>query len=127
MLILIILQPVKKDQMKKIIISLAVFLAFASCKGPGSGPLVRETFTRAEKSQNMEGQNHKATVQTEKINVSVTPCDGCITISDLLLNKQAYAGKVIRIKGNVTKYNPEIMGKNWVHIQDGTESGADLI
>ena len=28
----------------------------------------------------------------------------------------------------MTKYNPSIMGKNWVHIQDGTEfqGGFDL-
>ena len=31
-------------------------------------------------------------------------------------------GKIIRIRGKVVKYNPEIMGRNWIHIQDGTGS-----
>jgi hypothetical protein len=35
--------------------------------------------------------------------------------------KQAVSGKVIKVKGSVTKFNPQIMGKNWVHIQDGSE------
>ena len=55
------------------------------------------------------------------MDLAIEPCEGCITISNLLANKKSFAGKVIKIKGKVTKYNPEIMGKNWVHIQDGTE------
>jgi hypothetical protein len=55
------------------------------------------------------------------MDLAIEPCEGCITISNLLANKKSFAGKVIKVKGKVTKYNPEIMGKNWVHIQDGTE------
>jgi hypothetical protein len=34
----------------------------------------------------------------------------------------------VKITGRVTKYNPSIMGKNWVHLQDGSEfeGGYDL-
>ena len=67
-------------------------------------------------------------VMTEKINVSVEPCSGCVKITDLLANKKSYKGKIIKVTGKVTKYNPQIMGKNWIHIQDGTvfEGGYDL-
>jgi hypothetical protein len=114
--------------MNKLIISFTVLLAFSSCKGPGSGPLVRDSFSKSDEKQNTEDQNNKSKVNIEKMNVVVEPCDGCITISNLLANKKSYAGKVIKVKGKVTKYNPEIMGKNWVHIQDGTEfeGGFDL-
>jgi hypothetical protein len=107
--------------MKKLIISLTVLLSFTCCKGPGSGPLVKESFAKEEKTKKLEGQNHKAQVKTEKMNIVVEPCGDCITIAKLLTNKQLYAGKVIKVKGKVTKFNPEIMGKNWVHIQDGSE------
>jgi hypothetical protein len=30
----------------------------------------------------------------------------------------------VKINGQVTKFSPEIMGKNWMHIQDGTEAGG---
>jgi hypothetical protein len=106
--------------MKKLIISLSVLLFFASCKGPGSGPLVRDSFSKKDK-QALSYQHKNSIVTTKKMDLAIEPCEGCITISNLLANKKSFAGKVIKIKGKVTKYNPEIMGKNWVHIQDGTE------
>jgi hypothetical protein len=59
--------------------------------------------------------------EIKKMDVKVVPCADCIKISDLLENKKSYSGKTIRITGQVTKFNPQIMGKNWVHIQDGSE------
>ena len=107
--------------MKKIIILLAAFLTISSCKGPKSGPLVKESFDKTDKGQFMEGQKSTGPVQTEKVNVTVEPCPDCITIGKLLAGKKSFSGKVVKIRGQVTKFNPEIMGKNWVHIQDGTE------
>ena len=46
--------------------------------------------------------------------------EGGIRIGELFENKQLYAGKKIKIKGEVTKFSMAIMGKNWVHFQDGT-------
>ena len=114
--------------MKKLIISLTVLFSLTYCKGPGSGPLVKESFPKADRNQNMEGQNYKSAVKIEKIDIVVEPCKECITIAKLLENKQSYSGKVIKVKGKVTKFNPAIMGKNWVHIQDGSEfqGGFDL-
>jgi hypothetical protein len=118
--------------MKKLIISLLVLLIIVSCKGRGSGPLVRESFDKSDHSQvqtqAMEGKAHNGQITVEKANVVVEPCEGCITIAKLFENKKSFSGKVIKIKGQVTKYNPAIMGKNWVHIQDGTDfqGGFDL-
>jgi hypothetical protein len=114
--------------MNKIIISLAVLLTISSCKGPGSGPLVKDSFSNTEKSQDMKSQSHGSKVAIEKINVTVQPCKDCIKISDLLENKKSYSGKTIKVTGQVTKYNPGILGKNWIHIQDGSEfqGGFDL-
>jgi hypothetical protein len=107
--------------MKKLIILLTILLVSASCKGPRSGPLVKESFAKEDPIPNVTGQNHKGQVIVEKINVVVEPCPECITIAKLFAGKQSFSGKVIKIKGKVVKFNPEIMGKNWVHIQDGTE------
>ena len=49
-----------------------------------------------------------------------------ITIAELFAKKDTYAGKSIKIKGEVVKYNPQIMGKNWLHIQDGTNSNGSF-
>jgi len=44
------------------------------------------------------------------------------TIKEVLTQKQALAGKTIRIRGMVVKYTPKVMGKNWVHIRDSSSS-----
>ena len=53
--------------------------------------------------------------------ISIKPVSGGISIAELYTNSTAYSGKSVKVKGKVTKVNAEIMGKNWVHIQDGTE------
>ncbi len=45
---------------------------------------------------------------------------GGITIGELYSNKDKYSGKEVAIRGMIVKYNRNIMGKNWAHIQDGT-------
>lgn len=114
--------------MKKILFLTAVTVIFSFCKGSHSGPLVRESFDRNEQSKAMGTEKHQGRVVTSKADVKVEPCADCITISRILSDKNAYAGKVIKVRGQVTKYNAGIMGKNWVHIQDGTEyqDGFDL-
>ena len=64
---------------------------------------------------------YTAKVIVEKENVNVPPAEQGITIAELLGNKQKFAGKTIRIKGKVTKFNSKIMKRNWIHLQDGTE------
>ena len=59
-------------------------------------------------------------------NVKIEPIAGGITIAELYANKAKYAGKKVKIKGSVVKVNDEIMGKNWVHLQDGTKNGDDF-
>jgi hypothetical protein len=53
--------------------------------------------------------------------VSVTTPKGGMTIADLYKNPGNFAGKSVIIRGVVTKFNSQIMNKNWVHIQDGTD------
>ena len=54
-------------------------------------------------------------------NISINPVKGGITISELYKGKANYAGEIVTIRGVVARYNNKVMGKNWVHIQDGTE------
>lgn len=107
--------------MKKLIIFLAAILLIVSCKGPGSGPLVRQTSNNSDMNHKTIADDKKSAVVVKKMDIKIEPGDGCISISSLLSNKKSFSGKVIRVKGQVTKFNPEIMGKNWVHIQDGSE------
>lgn len=42
------------------------------------------------------------------------------TVAALYQNKAALAGKKISVQGKVVKVNNGIMGRNFVHVQDGT-------
>jgi hypothetical protein len=57
----------------------------------------------------------------EKSTVSIDKVEGTVLIGDLFSDPSAYQGKVIQVRGEVTKFNPAIMNRNWAHIQDGTE------
>lgn len=72
------------------------------------------------------GGMQDAKPKIEKQDVKVSPAAGGITIGTLYAKKTDYSGKIVKIKGKVVKFSPDIMGKNWMHIQDGTESMGDF-
>ncbi len=48
--------------------------------------------------------------------------EGGYTVAELYAQKDALKGKTVKLHGKVMKVLKEIMGTNWVHIQDGTGS-----
>ena len=57
--------------------------------------------------------------------ITVKAADGGITISDLLGDKSKFENKSVKVSGQVVKFSLDIMKKNWVHLQDGTESAGE--
>ena len=74
-------------------------------------------------------QVHSGAMTIPKQNVTVEPLDDGYTIEQLYAKKKELMGKVIEVKGKVVKFNPQIMNRNWIHIQDGTgtENDYDLV
>jgi hypothetical protein len=62
----------------------------------------------------------------EKNEVTVEALADGISIAELMENKKKYAGKVVKLKGKVTKYNPGIMNVNWFHVQDGSNFNGEF-
>jgi hypothetical protein len=56
----------------------------------------------------------------KKAGISIAPAAGSVSIAQLYTDREKYSGKVIKIKGQVVKINEQVMGKNWIHIQDGS-------
>ncbi len=48
---------------------------------------------------------------------------GIRTVAELYANRDSLKGQQVQVRGRVIKFSPGIMGKNFVHIQDG--SGQD--
>jgi hypothetical protein len=61
-------------------------------------------------------------VNAEKSDAKVEAVEGTVSIGELFSNPGSYEGKAIKVRGEVTKFNASIMDRNWVHLQDGTES-----
>ena len=53
---------------------------------------------------------------------SVPPAEGenSYTVGQIFANAKKLDGKPVQVRGKVVKINLNIMGKNWIHIQDGT-------
>ncbi len=64
---------------------------------------------------------HTMMPKQDKVDISIDAPEAGISIADLIENKDNYKNQKVIVNGIVTKVNNGIMGKNWVHIQDGTE------
>ena len=52
----------------------------------------------------------------------ISKASGGKTIAEIYAQKTQLAGKKTAVRGKVVKYNSGIMGKNWIHLKDGTGS-----
>jgi len=83
--------------------------------------------TEMQTPGNMSPANHTGKVPDgKKAGISVAPAAGGVSIADLYKNRSNYSGKKVKVKGQVVKINEQVMGKNWIHIQDGTGSTDDF-
>jgi hypothetical protein len=53
------------------------------------------------------------------------PAEGGKTVAEIYAASEQLAGKPVTVRGKVVKFNAEIMGRNWLHIQDGTGAVGD--
>jgi predicted RNA-binding protein len=107
---------------KKILfITGVLFLLSASCRGPLAKPeAAGEQGMGMSQAPAATGAAHMEVAKPGKEDLTIEKAEGGITIAELFENKKEYSGKTVKVKGKVTKVNPEIMGKNWIHLQDGT-------
>lgn len=75
----------------------------------------------AEREKATMPSNHSGkTKSTQSSSVTLKKADTEITVAQVFENRSEYANKQIEISGIVVKVNKQVMGKNWIHIQDGT-------
>jgi len=61
----------------------------------------------------------------ERKGIEVPKAEDGITIAELYKNRSSWAGKTVKIRGEVVKFSSGIMGRNWVHLQDGTKEAGN--
>jgi hypothetical protein len=55
---------------------------------------------------------------------NIAKAAGGLTVGELFSGKDGLAGKEVALRGKVVKFSPQIMGKNWIHLQDGSGDAA---
>jgi len=66
----------------------------------------------------MGGKSSKPQVDVSRVDKAE---DGK-TVAEIFAGKEDLAGKQVLVRGKVVKFLPQIMGKNWLHLQDGSGS-----
>lgn len=70
----------------------------------------------------------KPPAKLEKIkDVAIPKASGAnaATVEEVVTKSAQLKGKTVVVRGKVVKYNAGIMGKNWIHLYDGTGSTAN--
>jgi len=52
---------------------------------------------------------------------------GSISIAEIVNSPEKYKGKEVQVTGVCTKVNPNIMGRNWIHLKDGSKDDYDFV
>ncbi|MBK6783998.1 MAG: hypothetical protein IPG79_09650 [Saprospiraceae bacterium] len=50
-----------------------------------------------------------------------------VSLKNLFADPKKYDGKIITVSGEITKVNNGIMGRNWVHMNDGSKNNGKNI
>jgi predicted small lipoprotein YifL len=108
-------------KVKKIFILIAIIASVAACRGPLSKPGTAEAGTETGVTGDKPGK-----VTLEKQDITIEKTEGVTTIAELYSDLKKFKGETIRVKGKVTKVNPSIMNKNWIHLQDGSDHNGEF-
>ncbi len=66
------------------------------------------------------GGSSVAVAPLQEISVAKAGGDNGYTVEEIFTRAKELNGKKIRVQGKVVKFSPNIMGKNWLHVQDGS-------
>ncbi len=82
---------------------------------PAAAPVMAET----------SGGSTGAIVPFAEIVVEKAPGENSYTVEEIFTQAEDLQGSTIRLQGKAVKFNANIMGRNWVHLQDGSGNPMD--
>jgi hypothetical protein len=85
-----------------------------------SQALSSEGTAGAPTAPGMTGGSSKAVVPFAEINVDKAAGENSYSVEEIFAKAEELNGKTVVVKGKIMKVSPRIMGRNWIHIQDGT-------
>jgi hypothetical protein len=76
---------------------------------------------QAEHPGSTMGGGHTNTKVEDAAVEGVAKVAGGHTVAEIFAQSSALSGQTVKVRGKVVKFSANIMGTNWVHIQDGTK------
>jgi hypothetical protein len=93
----------------------------ASTAAPTAAPPAAATATAPTMP---EGMGHPEAKPSAEVDLAgIAKAEGGKTVAEVFAEKDKLSGQKVTVRGKVVKTNAGIMGKDWVHVRDG--SGAD--
>ena len=93
-------------------------------EGEPAAPVMAASHATAGMGQMPPGPGAQGAAVTA-VTEPIAPAPDGMTIADVWAKRAALAGKTVTVRGKVVKFNGGIMGRNWLHIQDGSGKAAD--
>lgn len=73
------------------------------------------------------GAPHGAAAAPPAVDLAgIAKAEGGQTVAEILAGKAENAGKPVAVRARVVKFTPAVMGRNWLHVQDGSGAAGDL-
>jgi predicted small lipoprotein YifL len=105
-------------------LALAVLVALAGCsKKEPAADAAKAPEAAPAAAQPAQPHPLPSLEKSEVDLTGIAKAEGGKTIEEVFNEKAALADSKVVVRGKVVKVNPGIMGKNWLHVRDG--SGAD--
>ena len=70
--------------------------------------------------EKLSGGSARAVVPADEIKVEKAEGENAQTVAECFAKAEELNNKTVRVRGKVMKFSAMIMGKNWIHLQDGT-------
>ncbi|MFH1217696.1 MAG: DNA-binding protein [Pseudomonadota bacterium] len=90
----------------------------AALQGEGGAPAM--TPPPGMGMEDASGGSIKAVTPVQEIKVDKAEGENGYKVEEIFAKAADLAGKKVKIRGKVVKVSPNIMGRNWVHLQDGS-------
>ena len=107
------------------VLALAAAVSLTGCNGkPQEAAKTDAAPTAAPAGPATMPADHPQARPTGEVDLTgIVKAEGGKTVAEVFAEKDALASKKVAVRGKVVKTNAGIMGKDWVHVRDG--SGAD--
>jgi hypothetical protein len=106
------------------LLALTLALPLAGCNKNPSTEAVQAPAGMAAGAEAKAPPHPMPAPESAPVDVSgVARAAGGKTVAEVFAEKDSLAGKPVTLRGKVVKSNIGIMGKNWIHVRDG--SGSD--